>query len=80
MTYIGEDGDKGKALQDLQPDSDGACFEGGRTSPQTRELVSVEADLHDVVEEGEERGEREGRHEESHKNKLQHYTVENRLR
>ena len=59
-------------MHDVEPDADAVRLVSRWSSPDASELVSVEADLNDVVEEGEERREREGRYEERHKPVLSH--------
>ena len=48
------------------------CTLGNRSTEDGDKLVSVEADLHPVVEQGEQRGQWEGCHEDGHKTVLDH--------
>ena len=57
-------------MHDVEPDADAVRLVSRWSSPDASELVSVEADLNDVVEEGEQRREREGCHKERHKSVL----------
>ena len=61
--YIWNDSEVSNHVQDLEPDPDVLGPLGHRPSRLADELLSVQPDLHPVVQEGEEGGEGEGRHE-----------------
>jgi len=70
--HVGDDGQVRQGFQDVEPDADVLGALGHRPAVLARELVRVQADLHPVVEEGEERRQGERRHEDGDEPKLEH--------
>ena len=80
LSYIADDGQLGDHLHDLEPDPDilGPLSHGPPRLAD--ELLSVQPDLHPVVEEGEQGGQGEGRHEDCDETELEHWNTEMVLR
>ena len=80
LSYIADDGQLGDHLHDLEPDPDILGPLGHGPPRLADELLSVQPDLHPVVEEGEQGGQGEGRHEDCDETELEHWNTEMVLR
>lgn len=63
LTDVADDGKLRESVENLEPDSDVLTSFCYRTSRLAGELVSVQSDLHPVVEQSKERRQRKRRHE-----------------
>lgn len=70
--YIGNDGDVCDELHDGKPDADVLSSLNHRAAILSHKLLSVQSDLHPVVDESKERRQRASRHKNGNEAKLDH--------